>query len=134
MTNAQALKVFYDGGCRVCSREMDQYRRHDRRKQLQMIDIDAPDFDPAVYGRDREAFMARLHVQDASGRFHVGIDAFVQIWSVLPQPGLHLLAALVPLPGIRQLAMLGYALFARNRRYLPRRKTDCSEDRCLPGQ
>lgn len=128
------LAVFYDGSCRVCSREIEQYRKRDKNDQLTLVDIAAPDFDPAVYGLTQRDFMAKLHVRDASGTFHTGVDAFVRIWEAMPQPELHLLAAVVALPGINLLARGGYALFARFRGHLPKLDRGCTDDSCDPGQ
>lgn len=127
------LKVFYDGSCIVCSREMERYRRRDRGGALKLIDIAAPSFDPVAYGRDLDAFMAQLHVLDASGAFYVGVDAFARIWEVMPQRGFHLLAALIGLPGINLMARGGYRLFARLRRVLPKSTADCRGDTCNIG-
>lgn len=119
------LMVFYDGSCWVCAAEMAHYRDLRHGGQLLFIDISAADFDPALYGRSLDEFMAQLHVRDAAGRDFLGVDAFPPLWQALPGPGYRILAHLVPLPGIHRLASWGYRLFARLRPYLPKRSTAC---------
>jgi len=126
----QRLKIYYDGSCRVCDREMAAYRRRDREGVLEFVDITAPGFEAHRHGRSQAEFMARLHVRDAEGRVQTGIDAFAAIWEALGGRGLTLLARIVRLPGIHLLATIGYATFARFRAWLPKKPGACADDRC----
>ena len=116
------LTVFYDGGCPVCAREMACYRRRVCDGRLSFIDISQPDFDPTLYGRSRQEFMAQMHVMDTNGRFFVGVEAFRALWRGMPGVVYPFLATLAGLPGIHLLARVGYHWFARLRHYLPRPK------------
>jgi predicted DCC family thiol-disulfide oxidoreductase YuxK len=127
------LTVFYDGSCSVCAAVMKRYRAKNHGGRLAFVDISAPDFDPAAFGRTREEFMARMHVLDGRGRFYRGVDAFAAIWGALPGIGYRMLDRAIRLPGIHLLATLGYRLFARNRRYLPGSKKGCADDSCSLG-
>lgn len=89
---------------------------------MRFVDISAAGFDPARYGRSREAFMAQLHVRDAAGAWYRGVDAFPVLWRPLPGRGYRLLGALLGLPGVHGAARAGYWVFARLRRYLPGRR------------
>lgn len=129
----ERLTVFFDGSCRVCSREIEHYRQRDTDGRLLLVDIADPAFDPSPYDRELKDFMAELHVRDASGRFHTGVDAFARIWEVMPQPEWHLLAAVIALPGINLLARGGYALFARFRKFLPKAEQQCDDGSCHLG-
>jgi predicted DCC family thiol-disulfide oxidoreductase YuxK len=123
------LEVFYDGGCGVCSREMQLYQRRESGGRLRFIDISAADFNPADHGRSLAEFMRELHVRDAEGDFHTGVNAFARIWSAFPDSPLYsLLEWTIRLPGIKQGADLGYAGFARFRHLFP--KTDCRDGQC----
>ena len=113
------LTVFYDGACGVCDGEMRYYRVQAGNK-VEFIDIAAPDFDPARYGRTAEEFLSQLHVRDAEGRFHTGVEAFRTLWRALPSPFYPLLAGIVGLPGVHLASRLGYDLFARYRHLLPK--------------
>lgn len=119
-----ALIVFYDGACLVCSAEMEHYRRLDRAGRLAFVDIGAADFDPAAHGRNHSDFQTQLHVRTPDGRWLTAVDAFLALWEVLPGRGYRLLRGLIGRPLLRPLADAGYRLFARNRRFLPRRHCD----------
>lgn len=129
--NIYPLTVFYDGSCRVCSREMDHYRRRNPQRRLNFIDITQEDFSPEAFGRTRQQFMAELHVRDASGRFYAGVDAFLALWCAFPAGSLYRLFGLfVSMPGLHLAAQFGYALFARNRHLLPKQSAECESENC----
>ena len=129
MTQETPVEVYYDGSCPVCDREMRHYRELDIDEKFRFIDISAPNFAAREGGPSYEDFMARLHVRDAEGRFHTGVDAFAVIWRTLPGRMFTLMARLVQLPGIHAVASLGYMVFARLRPYLPKRRR-CEDDSC----
>ena len=107
-----ALQAFFDGACPLCSREMAVLARRDRRGQIEFIDIAAPGFDAAAWGREPAQFMAAMHVKLPDGRWAIGADAFRQLYGVL---GFRWIVALTRVPGIRQAVDAGYRVFARNR-------------------
>lgn len=122
------LRVFYDGSCRVCGAEVEGYGRKDRAGRLILVDVSAPDFDPAPYGVTLAEFMSRMHALDSGGRLYRGVEAFQAIWLAFPASRfLGLCGALIALPLVNPLARLAYRVFARLRVYLPKRR------RCSPG-
>jgi predicted DCC family thiol-disulfide oxidoreductase YuxK len=127
------LTVFYDGGCPVCSREIDRYHRMSSGDKLVFVDISDPAFDPKRYDRTLEEFMAEMHAMDADGRFYRGVDAFRALWQGLPVSLYGVMGDLLGLPGIHLLARIGYRVFARLRRLLPRLDKSC-DDHCHPGR
>jgi predicted DCC family thiol-disulfide oxidoreductase YuxK len=134
MNTDTPLEVFYDGSCIVCAREMESYRRRVAEQRLVFVDISAAEFVATDYGLSQAEFMRELKVRDATGRFYSGVDAFVALWRTLPDGSFYrLLAELVPLPGVRFAAGLGYRLFARYRHLLPRRGGDCGSSSCGLG-
>jgi predicted DCC family thiol-disulfide oxidoreductase YuxK len=125
------LKVFYDGACIVCATEMQIYRRKDHGGRLVFIDISAPGFDPVPYGITREEFMRQMYAIDREGTVFRAIDAFRAIWQAFPASTFYgVLGALIAFPGITAVARMGYRLFARYRKYLPRRRRDCASGTC----
>ena len=125
------LRIFYDGSCIVCATEIEHYLRRDREGRLEPVDISAADFNPAPYGISREEFMAQLHAIDSSGRVYRGVEAFRAIWQAFPESTwLGLLGRFISLPGISALARLAYRGFARIRKYLPKRQSDCARGHC----
>jgi len=137
MPNSPAfpITVFYDGSCSVCAVEIKHYRRKDHAGRLVLIDISAPDFRPEQYGITRRSFMHELHVIDRKGNVYRGIDSFRAIWQAFPASTLYgMMGTLVTLPVINPLARLCYKGFARIRRYLPKRSSDCTNGTCRIGK
>lgn len=125
------LRIFYDGACVVCAAEVEHYVRQDRDKRLLAIDISAPDFDPQPYNLSMEAFQRQMHAIDADGVIFRGVEAFWAIWQAFPAASRYgLLGRLMTLPLINGLARCGYRLFARFRKYLPRRPRTCPDNAC----
>jgi len=125
------LEIFYDGSCKICSAEMQGYRKRNPEKRLVFIDISDADFQPEAYGKGLEDFMAKMHVRDGDGHFESGIEAFMLIWQAFPAGSPYrLLGAFVGFPGIRLLARCGYALFARYRHLLPKHVSGCEDGTC----
>ena len=105
--------VFYDGGCPLCRKEIDYYRRLDARGRVDWRDIHA---EPDVLegsGVAWEDAMARLHVLDRDGRLRSGADAFTVIWDELP--GWRWLARTVRSLRLVGLLEWGYRLWLRHR-------------------
>lgn len=115
------MKIFYDGACGVCSKEMAHYRKvADQR--IRFVDIAADDFNAEDYGRSSDDFQRELHACDADGCFYTGVEAFRKLWEALPSPFYPLLSLTVGLPGVNFAARTGYAIFARYRHLLPSSK------------
>jgi predicted DCC family thiol-disulfide oxidoreductase YuxK len=121
--------IFFDGDCRLCSREIDTYRRARGAESLEFVDIADPHFDATRYGLERRRVRKHMHVRRADGSVAVGVEAFASIWDVLP--GWRRLAKVIRLPGLNALARAGYVAFAEVRPYLPKRRREaCTDDRC----
>ena len=131
MANVFPLQIYFDGSCRICSAEMESYRRKNPDNRLEFIDISADDFRPEEHGKSLAEFMSELHVRDAEGNFTTGIDAFIAIWQAFPSGSVwRFAAAVLGLPGLRSLSRGGYRVFARYRHLLPRRKQECDSGTC----
>ena len=127
------LKIFFDGACPVCSREVNHYCRRDHNRRLQAIDISLPQFDPKVYGIPLQAFMYELHAIDDTGEVYRGVDAFRAIWRAFPDSSVYrAMDRILALPLINPLSRVGYRVFARLRPQLPGRGKDCSTGSCQP--
>jgi len=118
------LRIFYDGSCPVCGATAEQYGRKDRAGRLILMDVSAPDFDPAPCGITPAEFMYQIHAMDRSGRVYRGVEAFPGSWF------LGLCGVLIALPLLNPLARLAYRLFARLRVYLPKRHRGCTGGSC----
>ncbi|MFN7453841.1 MAG: thiol-disulfide oxidoreductase DCC family protein, partial [Pseudobdellovibrionaceae bacterium] len=119
-SSAKQLKVFYDGECRICAFEIQQYMKKDRENKIDFVDISHPKFEAESYGLDRKKVRQEMHTQTADGKFHTRVDAFVQIWKVLPQ--YHFLVPFAENSALRPLLEGGYTAFAKIRPFLPKNK------------
>jgi len=97
MPAADALCVYYDGGCPLCRAEIASYQRTKGGESLRWVDAHAggaaelgPDLDSATA-------LARMHVRRPDGTLLQGAAAFAEIWSHLPC--WRWLARLAQLPG-----------------------------------
>lgn len=76
--------MYYDGGCPVCARGVDHWRRLDWARRIEWVDLmDRPRALEAD-GVDFATAMATLHVRDRLGRLVTGGDAFLALWDELP--------------------------------------------------
>jgi predicted DCC family thiol-disulfide oxidoreductase YuxK len=119
------IKVYYDGLCHLCSREIDHYRTQRGSESIEFVDITAPGFDPGSEGLDPIRVHQAMHVRRADGTLAVGVDAFITLWEWMPR--YRLAARLSRGPGPRFFLRLGYRVFAAARPYLPKRRRDCAQ-------
>ena len=135
IVSGAAFTLLFDSACPFCRREVEWLQRRDRRAQLAVVDINAPDFDPAPLGLTRDRVHARLHGIDRDGVVVEGMAAIRGAWRAA---GLGWVMAPTGWPVLRWFADLGYLLFARYRvplgRLFGRRLggPDCAADRCTP--
>ena len=116
------IRVFYDGDCPLCSREVRFLERRDRgRGRIWLDDISRPGFDPSEMGLDRATLMARIHGALPDGTIVEGMEVFRRAYAAA---GLGWILAPTRWPGLRALADLGYRVFARNRLRLTGRRCD----------
>lgn len=112
--------VFYDGDCIVCDLEMSVYKKLETQGSLKFVDIHSEEF---------KSYSSQLSFSLANERMHVlkqgikqdGVDAFLLIWSVLPQKKYKYLSKLISHPKVRPLADIAYNIFAKYRKYLPKK-------------
>jgi predicted DCC family thiol-disulfide oxidoreductase YuxK len=118
------LTVYYDGLCQLCSREMKYIHGIPRvTEQIEFVDYTEPDFDPKSEGLDPVALDWYFHAKTPDGQMRTGVDAFIELWKVVPR--FAWLAWLASKPGFYSLCRLGYWCFAHVRRWLPRRQQSC---------
>lgn len=123
------LKVFFDGSCHLCSREIAHYKKHPRAKEkLDFVNIAASDFDPGQKGPSKKDFMKAMHIQKTDGEFVKGVEAFLLLWKELEI--FPILTRLANIQVFRILMEIGYWIFARLRPYLPKRKENCHDNNC----
>ncbi|MEZ4705095.1 MAG: DUF393 domain-containing protein [Bdellovibrionota bacterium] len=121
--NSQALTIFFDGACHLCSFEIRHYQKIDQTGQLAFVDISDVAFDAKSYGLDPDRVQKIMHVRTPEGTVKTDVDAFLEIWKRFPSHAW--MAKIISLPFIKPLAKIAYFAFARIRPWLPKRKT-CS--------
>ncbi|MFM7378416.1 MAG: thiol-disulfide oxidoreductase DCC family protein [Erythrobacter sp.] len=75
------VKVWYDGACPLCLREIALMRRLDRRGRINFVDV-AAGADPSC-PIDRAQLLARFHAEE-DGVVHSGAAAFAAMWRAIP--------------------------------------------------
>jgi predicted DCC family thiol-disulfide oxidoreductase YuxK len=124
-----APTTFYNADCPVCSAGVAHIRRLTGGGDERWIDITAHPGALADHDVDIQAVKKRLHVIDRSGKLQVGVAAFAALWDETPR--YRILARIVRLPGLYQLAVVLYellaiVLYAWNMRREKRRGLACS--------
>ena len=107
------VTVYYDGICKMCSKEINYYKKIAPPKCLRWVDIARNGNALENYNVSQQEALLYLHVKDASGNLHIGVDAFKVIWSHLPN--WRWLSILLNFSPIHFLAQKLYILFAKNR-------------------
>ncbi len=104
------ITVFYDGACGLCSKEIEHYKAIAPVEIFEWIDI-TRDF--SVFeslGYQKADGLRALHALDHQRNMHIGVDAFILIWTQLKR--WRILGFFVSLPIIRHLAAFLYKHFA----------------------
>ena len=104
------IKVFYDGKCGMCSREIRHYMKISPRETFIWRDIANEPQHLKEINVSQSYALKRLHVIDQDGKIKIGVDAFIAIWSKIPR--WRLLAFLCAMPGIKFTLGVLYNKFA----------------------
>lgn len=104
------IKVYFDGKCGLCKKEIDYYRKVSPKNIFLWIDI-ANDPKP-LESINIEHYQAlkKMHVQDNNGNIRTGVDAFIIIWRQINY--WNIISKLVSLPVIREISNYFYNKFA----------------------
>jgi demethoxyubiquinone hydroxylase (CLK1/Coq7/Cat5 family) len=79
-----SLQVFFDGGCPLCSREIDFYRKRDGADAIEWMDVSASVHDDLAPGLSRSQALRRFHVRTEAGQLLSGAAAFGALWRTMP--------------------------------------------------
>lgn len=109
------VKVWFDGACPLCRREIALMRRLDRRGAIAFIDV-AQGADPSC-PVDRAQLLARFHAEE-DGVVHDGAAAFAAMWRAIPL--LRPLGLAARSPWVLRLLEAAYLRFLRLRPRLQR--------------
>jgi predicted DCC family thiol-disulfide oxidoreductase YuxK len=101
---------FYDGKCGLCRREIEHYKHIAPEGIFIWQDITTNASMLESLGITYADGLKLLHAQDAQGKIHIGVDAFLLIWQQMPR--WRILAKIVGAPIIRPLVNTVYLSFA----------------------
>lgn len=76
-------KLFYDGGCPLCRKEINHYIRIDQQKRVEWIDITLSKALLDAQGLSFNETMRLIHAIDSTGVKQIGVPAFLVIWDEL---------------------------------------------------
>ena len=82
------LTVYYDGTCALCSAEMNEIRAMDAAGEMAFVDCAAPGFDDRGLAATQAQMLEALHVRDALGDWHRGVDAIALVYATVGAPWL----------------------------------------------
>jgi predicted DCC family thiol-disulfide oxidoreductase YuxK len=125
---APAMTVLYDGDCRFCTRSAHTLQRRFRRAHVGLRNFQEAGALEPYPSITHAAAMKRMHLVLGDGRIFAGAEAVARIVATVPVLGW--LAWLYYVPGIRQLADLGYALVAKYRYRLFGKTEKCDGGTC----
>lgn len=75
------IKVWFDGACPLCIREISLMRRLDKDDAINFIDV-SEDADPSC-PIDQKELLARFHAEE-DGKVLSGAAAFAAMWRAIP--------------------------------------------------
>ena len=103
------MKIFYDGACPVCRREIRFYKQRAGAAGFQWLDVNnlSEEFIPS--GHSRDDLLRRFHVQHPTEGVVSGTTAFALLWQEMF--GWSWLLRAVKLPVVRETCELGYTIF-----------------------
>lgn len=113
--NPERVKVWYDGACPLCSREIALMRRLDKRGAIHFVDVAAGGDEGCPV--DRADLLARFHAEE-DGVIHSGAAAFAAMWRAIP--GLRWFGRLARHRPVLAVLERFYRVFLRVRRGLQR--------------
>lgn len=102
------IRVFFDGACPLCKREIRIYQNADKAKKIDWVDVSTTEQSsklPLPVG----ALLARFHVQTLDGQLISGARGFIEMWRYLPK--WRWLAAICSIPGVPTILELSYRGF-----------------------
>ena len=80
MSNNFAKKVYYDGSCPLCKREISFYRKQKGSEKVSWIDLSLSQNIEVEPGLTKSSALNRFHVKLENGSIVSGASAFISLW------------------------------------------------------
>jgi predicted DCC family thiol-disulfide oxidoreductase YuxK len=123
--NVNKLQVYYDGLCKVCSFEIEHYKKQKGAENINFVDITLADFNAEKEGLNPLLVHKYLHAKNEEGQIVSGVETFRLIWQNLPKYNWAFQFSKNKL--VSSSLNLGYQFFVQVRPYLPRYKDQCKD-------
>ena len=68
----------------MCAKEINFYKRISKKNLIKWVPLSSPLDNLKNDNLKLSDALLHLHAKDSAGKFHVGVDAFILIWSQLP--------------------------------------------------
>ena len=107
------IKVYFDGACKYCSKEIKYYEKIASNGKFQWIDVASNPNALSEKNISQSDALLFLHVIDEKDNIFIGAEAFSIIWKNLPK--WKWLGHVIALPLVRDGAKLIYTWFAKRR-------------------
>ena len=108
------ITVYYDGNCKLCSREISYYKRISKDRRFEWVDIFADEGGLEKHGINKGEALRMLHTKDDLDRIFIGIHSFILIWQNLTLPW-QIIGYVASFPVIRMVLEFFYKRFADKR-------------------
>jgi len=107
------ITIFYDDKCSLCSSEIKLYKKIAPKGSCSWVGLFSSKKELNLENIKIVDALMYLHAKDSKGNFHIGVDAFILIWSQLSY--FKYLNFIISLPVIYQLTNFLYVKFAKYR-------------------
>jgi predicted DCC family thiol-disulfide oxidoreductase YuxK len=112
----KTLKVFFDGGCPICSRELIHLKKRKQTGTVEYISFSCSgELEKYTDLFDFQSAMSQIHALDSSGKVLKGVEAFSELYS---RVDLQWLAFLLKAPIFNQVFKLGYFFWTKYRLFI----------------
>jgi len=125
---AGPMTLLYDGDCRFCVRSARAIERRFGTARVALRNFQQPGVLAAYPAVTHEAAMRRMHAVMPDGRVFAGAEAFARI--LMSARLIGWLGWVYYVPGLRQVADLGYWVIAKARYRLRGKAGDCQGGTC----
>ncbi|KAL0476572.1 hypothetical protein AKO1_006073 [Acrasis kona] len=132
------VKVFFDGGCPLCIKEINHYQSVQNKYKIQNLywqDISTGELDDLTKHKvTYEDAMTEMHVieyKEESNHVYKGVESFLKVWERLPY--YRMLAILTKsVPGVKPITSWMYRKWVLYRLRTDPRLQFCTAERCKP--
>jgi predicted DCC family thiol-disulfide oxidoreductase YuxK len=106
------MKIFYDGQCPLCAKEMTSLKHHDTENKISLIDIHSSTFDQDYPNINKQRALSILHGLDSNNNLLLGLDVTYQAWRTVNK---YKWLIVLRKPPIKWFADKAYLFFAKHR-------------------